>query len=31
VITEEGIDVLAAHCGVGPEVAALTAAAMGGQ
>lgn len=30
VITEEGIDVLAAHLGKGPQVAALTAAAMEG-
>lgn len=30
VITEEGIDVLAAHCGAGEAVAALTASAMGG-
>uniref|UniRef100_A0A7S2D0K5 phosphoserine phosphatase n=1 Tax=Octactis speculum TaxID=3111310 RepID=A0A7S2D0K5_9STRA len=30
VITEEGIDVLAAHCGAGEAVAELTAKAMGG-
>ena len=30
VIQDEGIDVLAAHCGVGEEVAKLTASAMGG-
>jgi len=30
VITEEGIDVLAAHCGAGEAVAAWTAKAMGG-
>ena len=30
VITEEGIDVLAAHLGLGPQVAALTASAMNG-
>ena len=30
VIAEEGIDVLAAHLGVGDQVAALTASAMGG-
>jgi phosphoserine phosphatase len=30
VVTEEGIDVLAAHLGKGEEVAALTASAMGG-
>ena len=30
VVTEEGIDVLADHCGAGAEVAAWTAKAMGG-
>ena len=30
VVTEEGIDVLAAQCGAGPEVAAWTLKAMGG-
>ena len=30
VCTDEGIDKLAAHCGVGAEVAAWTARAMGG-
>lgn len=30
VVTEEGIDVLADHCGAGEEVAAWTARAMGG-
>jgi len=30
VVTEEGIDVLAAHCGAGEAVAELTRQAMGG-
>ena len=30
VVTEEGIDILAEHCGAGTEVAAWTAKAMGG-
>ena len=30
VVSEEGIDVLAEHCGAGAEVAAWTAKAMGG-
>ena len=30
VVTEEGIDILAEHCGAGAEVAAWTAKAMGG-
>ena len=30
VVSEEGIDVLADHCGAGAEVAAWTAKAMGG-